>query len=185
MTCHPSSTLTFWTCPRSGTLSSMTSTRYGTSALTFGWSLTASMSPQMQTATHMVVIFLMVTLLRSHLLTPRWQVLALNVPSAYLHSCGGLMQVLHKHLNKSPVNTKDGAQAKIFYIPVYLGRFFNAAWQKYSDPSDAWIINKECHGLDSVACWAEKWIVAENVRFPSIHFPCPTPQPTSCSALAC
>ena len=74
-----------------------------------------------------------------------------------------VMQVLHKHLNKSPVNTKDGAQAKIFYIPVYLGRFFNAAWQKYSDPSDAWIINKECHGLDSVACWAEKWIVAENV----------------------
>lgn len=74
-----------------------------------------------------------------------------------------LMQVLHEHLNNSSVNTKDGGQAKIFYIPVYLGRYFNAAWQKYSDTSDAWIINKECHGLDSVACWAEKWIVAENV----------------------
>ena len=75
-----------------------------------------------------------------------------------------MIQVLHKHLTKSSVNTKDGGQAKIFYIPVYLGRFFNAAWQKYSDSSDAWLINKECHGLDSVACWAEKWIVAENVR---------------------
>ncbi len=92
------------------------------------------------------------------------------------------MQVLHKHLNKSPVNTKDGAQAKIFYIPVYLGRFFNAAWQKYSDPSDAWIINKECHGLDSVACWAEKWIVAENVSLPAAP---PMPYPASLSLLHC
>lgn len=73
------------------------------------------------------------------------------------------MQVLHKHLTKSSVNAKDGEQAKVFYIPVYLGRYFNAAWQKYSDPSDAWLINKECHGLDLVDCWAEKWIVAENV----------------------
>ena len=73
-------------------------------------------------------------------------------------------QVLHKHLTKSPVNTQDGEEAKVFYIPVFLGRYFNAAWQKYSDPSDAWIINKECHGLDEVECWAEKWKVAENVR---------------------
>lgn len=80
------------------------------------------------------------------------------------------LQVLHKRLSSSAVNTKDGTQAKVFYIPVYLGRYFNAAWQKYSDPSDAWVINKECHGLDSVACWAEKWIVAENVR-PRPHLP--------------
>ena len=71
--------------------------------------------------------------------------------------------MLHKRLTSSAVNTKDGSQAKVFHIPVYLGRYFNAAWQKYSDPSDAWMINKECHGQDSVACWAEKWIVAENV----------------------
>ena len=80
------------------------------------------------------------------------------------------MQVLHKHLKKSSVNTKDGEQAKVFYIPVYLGRYFNAAWQKYSDPSDAWFINKECHGLDLVDCWAEKWIVAENVSCSDASF---------------
>ena len=76
---------------------------------------------------------------------------------------GWMPQVLHKHLTKSPVNTQDGGEAKVFYIPVFLGRYFNAAWQKYSDPSDAWLINKECHGLDEVECWAEKWKVAENV----------------------
>ena len=83
-----------------------------------------------------------------------------------------LPQVLHKHLTKSPVNTQDGEEAKVFYIPVFLGRYFNAAWQKYSDPSDAWLINKECHGLDEVECWAEKWKVAENVSAPfSLHVP--------------
>lgn len=71
--------------------------------------------------------------------------------------------MLHKHLLKSEVNAKDPATAKAFFIPVYLGRFFNAQWQHFSDPSDAWLINKECHGLDLVACWAEKWVVAENV----------------------
>ena len=83
-----------------------------------------------------------------------------------------LPQVLHKHLTKSPVNTQVGEEAKVFYIPVFLGRYFNAAWQKYSDPSDAWLINKECHGLDEVECWAEKWKVAENVSAPfSLHVP--------------
>lgn len=72
-------------------------------------------------------------------------------------------QVLHKHLSQSDVNTKDPSQAKLFFIPVYLGRYFNAQWQRFSNPSDAWLINKECHGLDSVDCWAEKWKVAENV----------------------
>ncbi|BDA49002.1 probable glucuronosyltransferase [Coccomyxa sp. Obi] len=71
-------------------------------------------------------------------------------------------QVLHKHLMESDVNTKDPTAAKVFFIPVYLGRFFNAQWQHFSDPSDAWLINKECHGLDLVDCWAEKWVVAEN-----------------------
>lgn len=71
--------------------------------------------------------------------------------------------MLHKHLTESEVYTKDAMAAKVFFIPVYLGRFFNAQWQRFSDPSDAWLINKECHGLDLVDCWAEKWVVAENV----------------------
>lgn len=73
------------------------------------------------------------------------------------------MQVLHKHLLKSQVHTEDGERARMFFIPVYLGRFFNHVWQQFSDPSDTWVINKECHGLDAVACWGEKWMVAENV----------------------
>ena len=72
-------------------------------------------------------------------------------------------QVLHKHLLGSPVSTRDPARASIFFIPVYLGRLFNHHWQRYSDPSDAWLINRDCHGLSPWNCWAEKWDVAINV----------------------
>jgi hypothetical protein len=91
-------------------------------------------------------------------------------------------QVLHKHLLSSRVNTRDPAQAKLFYIPVYLGRFFNAQWQAFSDPADAWLINRDCHGLSPWDCWAEKWRVAVNVsarqlpQFPS-PFVLPFPSP--------
>jgi hypothetical protein len=74
------------------------------------------------------------------------------------------MQVLHKRLQNSTVSTKDGKRARLFFIPVYLGKYFNHQWQRFSDPSDAWLINKECHGLDAADCWTEKWLVAENVR---------------------
>ena len=78
------------------------------------------------------------------------------------------MQVLHKHLLSSRVNTRKPEQAKAFFIPVYLGRFFNAQWQRYSDPNDAWLINKECHGLSPWDCWEEKWQVAINVSVPTL-----------------
>ena len=71
--------------------------------------------------------------------------------------------MLHKHLLSSPVSTKDATQASIFFVPVYLGRLFNHQWQQFSDPSNAWLINRECHGLSAWDCWAEKWDVAVNV----------------------
>lgn len=74
-----------------------------------------------------------------------------------------LAQVLHKHLLGSPVSTRDPAQASIFFIPVYLGRLFNFQWQQFSDPSNAWLINRDCHGLSAWDCWAEKWEHAVNV----------------------
>ena len=89
--------------------------------------------------------------------------------------------MLHKHLLSSRVNTRDPAKAKVFFIPVYLGRFFNAQWQAYSDPADAWHINRDCHGLSPWDCWAEKWSVAVNVSaqhaYPGLLIPLPLPFP--------
>ena len=80
--------------------------------------------------------------------------------------------MLHKHLLSSRVNTRKPEQAKVFFIPVYLGRYFNVQWQRYSDPSDAWLINKDCHDLSPWDCWAEKWQVATNVSdCPSMPHP--------------
>lgn len=61
------------------------------------------------------------------------------------------------------MNTKDPEQARAFFIPVYLSRLFNHEWQQFSDPSDPWLINRDCHGLAPWHCWSEKWSIAINV----------------------
>lgn len=74
------------------------------------------------------------------------------------------MQVVHQHLLNSEIRTRDPARAQLFFVPAYLGRYFNAYWQQWSTPGDAWDITKDCrpeHTDDE--CWWEKWTSAKQV----------------------
>ena len=76
-------------------------------------------------------------------------------------------QVVHRHLLESEIRTLDPVRAQLFFIPAYLGRFFNAHWQQWSTPGDAWDIAKDCKPEQTAdACWWEKWTGAKNVRSP-------------------
>ena len=72
--------------------------------------------------------------------------------------------MVHQHLLNSEIRTRDPARAQLFFVPAYLGRYFNAYWQQWSTPGDAWDITKDCrpeHTDDE--CWWEKWTSAKLV----------------------
>lgn len=75
------------------------------------------------------------------------------------------MQVVHQHLLNSEIRTRDPARAQLFFVPAYLGRYFNAYWQQWSTPGDAWDITKDCRPEHTDGeCWWEKWTSAKEVR---------------------
>ncbi|CAL8466705.1 g6241 [Coccomyxa elongata] len=70
-------------------------------------------------------------------------------------------QVLHEHFLNSPARTEDAEQAQLFFIPVYLGRYYNWYWQQWSTPGNPWEIVTDCeprHRAGSPECWWEKWM---------------------------
>lgn len=76
--------------------------------------------------------------------------------------------MLHQHFLQSPVRARSAAAAKLFFIPVYLGRYFNFYWQQWSEEGDAWAITSDCRGMEAEPCWMEKWERAQNVRRPGL-----------------
>ena len=75
-------------------------------------------------------------------------------------------QVLHEHFQGSPVRTEDPEKAQLFMIPVYLGRYYNWFWQRWSTPGNPWEIVGDCeprHRVGSPECWWEKWMWAKGV----------------------
>lgn len=73
--------------------------------------------------------------------------------------------MLHQHLLQSKVRTEDPDQAQLFFIPVYLGRHYNWFWQQWSDPNNAWDLNKECLPTHTpVECFWDKWDRAKEVK---------------------
>ena len=77
------------------------------------------------------------------------------------------MQVLHKHFLESDVRTVDPEHAQLFFIPVYLGHYFNWFWQQWSTPGHPWEIVRDCEprsAAGSAECWMEKWRWAKGVR---------------------
>jgi hypothetical protein len=84
-----------------------------------------------------------------------------------------VMQVLHKHFKQSVARTLDADKAQLFFIPVYLGRYYNWYWQQWSTPGKPWEIIQDCeprHKPGSPECWWEKWMWGKGVG---------TPDPTS------
>lgn len=82
------------------------------------------------------------------------------------------MQLLHKHLMESRVRTKDPAEAKLFFIPVYLGRHFNWFWQQWSAPDNAWDVHEDCLPSHTPPeCFWDKWDRAKQVwQIPLVYF---------------
>ena len=75
--------------------------------------------------------------------------------------------MLHEHFLGSSLRTDDPEQARLFMVPVYLGRYYNSFWQQWSTPGNPWEIVQDCeprHRAGSPECWWEKWMWAKGVR---------------------
>lgn len=59
-------------------------------------------------------------------------------------------QHLHRRLMASRVRTRDPTTAKLFLLPVYVGRYYDYYWQKWSPDGQPWAVPGPSGG------W-EKW----------------------------
>ena len=107
MTCPPSSTQTSWTSPPSGTLSSTTTTSY----LTVNAPQCRSHGSAAQQGNAPTAVLMLLGDVAARPSVMR------SLSGAGANHDGSficLPEVLHKHLTKSPVNTQDGEEAKVF-----------------------------------------------------------------------
>lgn len=104
--------------------------------------------------------------MRAFLLLPCRRTCSCYSANAGLTRHSAALQVLHEHFRGSAARTEDLAEAQLFMVPVYLGRYYNWFWQQWSTPGNPWEIVEDCeprHRAGSPECWWEKWMWAKGV----------------------